>query len=269
METGITQLSLVPVRSTTSEHSEQVTQLVFGEQFEVLKKSGAWLYIRSLMDNYEGWIDKKMAGNLTASMPEYSDKKQLIVHPVMVRSTDDKGRTIYIPGGSCIPEPDKNNRFTLGGTTYTLETFLDNHNSLEECTRQFLNAPYQWGGKTVFGMDCSAFVQVVFRMLGKALPRDASQQAVEGETICFRHDALAGDVAFFKNHHGKIIHAGIILDEKHIIHASGCVRIDLLDHSGIYNSDTGRYSHDLSVIRRFVTNEKVNLSEHCNLKPQI
>jgi gamma-D-glutamyl-L-lysine dipeptidyl-peptidase len=258
METGITQLCLIPVRSTTSEHSEQVTQLVFGEHFEVLKKRGAWLYIRSLIDNYEGWIDKKMAGDLTDSLSEDNDIKKLIVHPVMVRTTDDKGGAMYIPGGACIPEPDKNNRFTLGGATYALEAFPDNHNSLGECTRQFLNAPYQWGGKTVFGMDCSAFVQVVFRILGKELPRDASQQAVEGETICFRHDALPGDVAFFEDHNGKIIHTGIILDEKHIIHASGCVRIDLLDHSGIYNMDTRSYSHDLSVIRRFVSNEIVN-----------
>ncbi|MDA3818899.1 MAG: C40 family peptidase [Candidatus Delongbacteria bacterium] len=251
METGITQLSLIPVRSTTSEHSEQVTQLLFGEQFEVLKKRGSWLYIRSLTDNYEGWIDKKMAGNLSSSQPE-DVKHETIVPDVFAKSTDEQGNTILIPAGAKIPAPDKNNKFQTGDKIYSLDTLPDNHTiTLQKTTTQFLNAPYLWGGKTVFGMDCSAFVQIVFRIMGKDLPRDASQQAIEGETICFRHDAMAGDVAFFEGHNGKTIHTGIILDEKHIIHASGSVRIDLLDHSGIYNTDTGTYSHNLSVIRRF------------------
>ncbi|MGC9331250.1 MAG: NlpC/P60 family protein [Bacteroidales bacterium] len=255
METGITQLSLIPVRSTTSEHSEQVTQLLFGEQFEVLKKRDSWLYIRSFIDNYEGWINENMAGHLSDSI-HVKKREELIVPVVIAHATDDKGRTMYIPGGSMIPVPDDNNRFTLGDRTYTLDPLPDIHITLEKITGQFLNAPYLWGGKTVFGIDCSAFVQIVFRMLGKILPRDAAQQAIEGETICFRHDAVAGDVAFFEDHSGKIIHAGIILNEKYIIHASGCVRIDLLDHSGIYNTDTGTYSHDLSVIRRFHTDIK-------------
>ncbi|MEA3447882.1 MAG: C40 family peptidase [Bacteroidota bacterium] len=263
METGITQLSLIPVRSTTSEHSEQVTQLLFGEQFEVLKKCGSWLYIRSFIDDYEGWINKNMAGNLSDSThannsTHANKRKEMIVPAVIAHATDDKGRPMYIPGGVRIPVPDENNRFTLGDRTYTLDPLPDVHITLEEIAGQFLNAPYLWGGKTVFGIDCSAFVQIVFRMLGNILPRDASQQAIEGETICFRHDALPGDVAFFEDNNGKIIHTGIILNEKHIIHASGSVRIDLLDHSGIYNTDTGRYSHNLSVIKRFFTDIKTS-----------
>ncbi len=252
METGITQISLIPVRSSAAEHSEQVTQLVFGERFEVFKKRGSWLYIRSLRDNYEGWIDKNMAGKITSAEEETG--KEMIVRNVFSKAKDDNGNTIYIPGGAMIPVPDEKNNFTLGDKTYCLETMPDNDNiNLENSTKQFLNAPYLWGGKTVFGMDCSAFVQIVFRMLGKELPRDASQQAIAGEMICFRHDAVAGDVAFFEDKNGKIIHTGIILDEKHIIHASGCVRIDILDHSGIYNADTRRYSHNLSMIRRILT----------------
>ncbi|MFM7813326.1 MAG: C40 family peptidase [Flavobacteriales bacterium] len=118
----------------------------------------------------------------------------------------------------------------------------------------YLGAPYLWGGRTILGIDCSGFSQVVYRILGQSIPRDAWQQAGLGEEVSFVDEAQPGDLAFFDNAEGKIIHVGLILDRLEdslrIIHASGMVRIDTLDHQGIFNQETGEYSHNLRIIKR-------------------
>ncbi|MGE3825539.1 MAG: C40 family peptidase, partial [Bacteroidia bacterium] len=121
---------------------------------------------------------------------------------------------------------------------------------VSEYATVFLNAPYLWGGRSVFGIDCSGFTQVVFKMAGIQLKRDAYQQAEQGITLSFVEEAQTGDLAFFDNEEGKIVHTGIVLSQGKIIHASGKVRIDKLDHQGIYNHDTKKYSHKLRLIKR-------------------
>ncbi|MFP4663433.1 MAG: NlpC/P60 family protein [Bacteroidales bacterium] len=247
MRKGITTLGLIPVRATANERSEQVTQLMFGESYEIMHKRGNWLYIRSLEDNYEGWVDALMS--MEDSREEIPE--QIVLQRLISTVEFPDGSTGLVPAGSKIPKPDGQGRFWLGNKQFILKDKQDKPcTHITETGKKFLNSSYLWGGKTAFGIDCSGFTQVVFRMHNAAIPRDASLQAEIGETICFRHDARPGDIAFFENNQGKIIHTGIILDEKHIIHASGRVRIDLLDHSGIFNTETRNYSHTLSVIKR-------------------
>lgn len=253
MKTGITRLSLIPVRASHNERSEQVTQLLFGEPFEVLQTSGNWLKIRSLCDDYEGWIDRVMAGTLQNGdepvFPETVVFQNLINHVF-----DNQNQPMIVGGGCRIPKPDAFNKFILVDKEYQVaegqESCFTPAFDLTETALKFLNTPYLWGGKSLQGIDCSGFTQLVFRMHGIELPRDASQQVDLGETICFRHDAKPGDVAFFENKKGNIVHVGIILDDQHIIHASGNVRIDKLDHSGIYNTELQRYTHEMSVIKK-------------------
>src|SRR5690606_19751564 len=116
----------------------------------------------------------------------------------------------------------------------------------------YLNAPYLWGGKTPFGIDCSGFTQMVYRLNGYMIPRDASQQAKIGEPLSFIEESEVGDLAFFDNEEGNIIHVGIIMEDNYIIHAHGKVRIDRLDHLGILNIDTGRHTHKLRVIKKVI-----------------
>ena len=116
----------------------------------------------------------------------------------------------------------------------------------------YLNAPYLWGGKTPFGIDCSGLTQMVYKLNGYKLPRDASQQATEGEPLSFIEESEPGDLAFFDNDEGNIIHVGLIMENNYIIHASGKVRIDRLDHLGIYNAETNRHTHKLRVIKKYV-----------------
>jgi cell wall-associated NlpC family hydrolase len=116
----------------------------------------------------------------------------------------------------------------------------------------YLNAPYVWGGRTPFGIDCSGFVQMVYKMKKIKLLRDASQQASQGEVISLLGEAEPGDLAFFDDAEGKITHVGLLIDRSHIIHCSGKVRIDVLDHEGIYNEAVQKYTHKLRLIRRIV-----------------
>jgi cell wall-associated NlpC family hydrolase len=147
--------------------------------------------------------------------------------------------------------------FQLAGRKYSLDGGDLVSPGLEEDLRayiaaraiQYLNAPYLWGGKSIFGIDCSGFVQTICKMAGIRLERDAARQALQGTLVSFSAEARQGDLAFFDNHEGRIVHSGIILEGGRIIHASGRVRIDKLDHHGIFCQETGKYTHQLRLIR--------------------
>jgi cell wall-associated NlpC family hydrolase len=115
--------------------------------------------------------------------------------------------------------------------------------------QHFLNSPYLWGGKSVFGIDCSGFVQQVLKMFGIKLLRDAYLQAEQGQPVQSLQEAKLGDLAFFQNEKGKVTHVGIMLDEGKIIHASGQVRIDTLNKDGIV-TEAGERTHSLHSVRR-------------------
>jgi cell wall-associated NlpC family hydrolase len=112
-----------------------------------------------------------------------------------------------------------------------------------------LNVPYRWGGKSVMGIDCSAFVQLCAKIAGYKLPRDASQQYDFGEEVSLS-EALPGDIAFFENENHRIVHVGILLSRNMIIHASGEVRIDAIDETGIFNNELNKYTHYLNKVKR-------------------
>ncbi len=116
----------------------------------------------------------------------------------------------------------------------------------------FLNMPYLWGGRSPAGIDCSGFTNIVYKLAGIRLRRDAWQQSEQGILINFIDEARPGDLAFFQNEEGKIIHVGIILQQQKIIHASGRVRIDTIDHYGIYDEELKKYTHQLRLIRRMI-----------------
>jgi len=262
MEFGFCNVSVIPLRSDPFEHSEMISQVLFGELLVVEEKKKKWCRIKLVDDGYEGWISN-MQYQL---IPESVFKKNSNSNPVfcyeLVQLLINKTENSLIPiviGSSFYGFKDDS--FSISGTDYNFMGEVKNpedykkenlRNELISTAKIYLNAPYLWGGKTPFGIDCSGFTQIVCKINGIPILRDASQQAGQGETLNLLSEAKAGDLAFFDNEDGEINHTGILLGDNQIIHASGKVRIDKIDHEGIYNTSLGSYTHKLRLIKKIL-----------------
>lgn len=249
MQYGVCNLGIVPIRLEPSDTSEMVTQALYGDVFKVLEQRKKWSRIRFAYDKYEGWIDNKQYFEI-----EESDYTQLTnldpyLSSDLIEYVSDTSNGLYpIPLGSnlnCINLL----KHHFDGNTITSKSEKVN---IINTAFLYLNAPYLWGGKTPFGIDCSGFTQMVYKLNGYKLLRDASQQATQGVPLSFIEESEPGDLAFFDNAEGNIIHVGIIMEDNYIIHAHGKVRIDRLDHSGIYNTDKNMHTHRLRVIKKII-----------------
>lgn len=252
---GISEISIIPVRKEPSEKSEQVTQILFGETFEILEKQLKWSYIRLTFDKYEGWIDNKMITPLAPkSFNEMINRSSYITKQYTETIQHvDKNEIINLPPGCTLPNFNaENNHFFIHKSNYLLKNNPSKHPDINDLCKMFLNAPYLWGGKNPLGIDCSGFVQVIYKILGIKLPRDAGMQVALGQTINFIGEVTTGDLAFFDDEEGTIIHMGIILNKEEIIHASGKVRIDKFDHQGIFNQEKKEYTYKLRIIKRLI-----------------
>ncbi len=254
---AICPLSQVPVRFEPSERSEMVTQLLFGETFSIAEEKGNWLLIMTHLDNYTGWIDRKQSMRVSQEFIEQTNHKSryFMAAKTGICTCAADGTQILLTKGSTLPLYHKGT-FGLGSRVYTTTEKCKvvprkfKASKIFPSAIQYLNVPYLWGGRSMFGVDCSGFVQVVYQMCGLDLPRDAAQQAVKGIAIDFVDEAQSGDLAFFDNPMGEIIHVGIMIGSGNIIHASGQVRIDKIDHNGIFNIGSGAYTHSLRIVKR-------------------
>ncbi|MCX6316667.1 MAG: C40 family peptidase [Bacteroidetes bacterium] len=260
MEYAVVRVPAAPVRRKPNHRREMVNQLLFGEKVAVLKSKGPmWVKVRSLHDEYEGWM--------TTSLLLAIDKKEAmlpcrwvatdLLNPVMVNN-----EIMQVPAGSTIPfldgqpgdMPLENGK--LGDLSFSfrgafLERTLQKPGSelLTQIVMPWLNAPYLWGGRTPLGVDCSGFTQVIYKMMGIDLPRDAWQQAQTGSPVKKYNEVRTGDLAFFNNKE-DIVHVGIFLDKDRLIHASGRVKIDNIDKKGVTDAATGKRILSLRAVRR-------------------
>ncbi|WP_405571539.1 NlpC/P60 family protein [Winogradskyella sp. Asnod2-B02-A] len=249
MQYGICNLGIVPIRLEPSDTSEMVTQALYGDFFKVLEQRKKWSRIRFAFDNYEGWIDNKQYLEIEDSNYNELDKCGINLSNDLIEFVADTSNQLYpIPVGS-----DLNGlnllKHHFDGIALTEKSAKEN---IVKSSFLFLNAPYLWGGKTPFGIDCSGFTQMVYKLNGYKIFRDASEQAKQGEALSFIEESEPGDLAFFDNAEGNITHVGIIMEDNYIIHAHGKVRIDRLDHSGIYNIDKNIHTHKLRVIKKII-----------------
>ena len=244
---GICNLSIVPVRIVDSDKSEMINQLIYGDIIEILEEKEKWVKIKSVFDDYIGWIDKKQYFKIDNNISVNLDKPVYSVDLVEFIENNNN-ELVTIPIGSDISNISLMNHKFDGKYI----SGKKDRNSIVNTALSFLNSPYLWGGKTPFGIDCSGFTQMVYKINGYNLFRDANDQANQGETLSFIEESEAGDLAFFNNDQGDIIHVGIILENNHIIHASGKVRIDRIDHSGIYNNGLNKHTHNLRYIKKII-----------------
>lgn len=261
MSYGVADLSIIPMRGEKSERSEMVSQILFGEMFQVLEMDEKWVYVRLIHDGYEGWIDRKMYLPVAEEyVVKYRSENPVITTEVfnIVMKEGDYGNKLIV-AGSVLPFFNADSKKMLvGEDTYTLvskikDIGIDSLRDLViEYALMYYNTPYLWGGRSPYGIDCSGLSQMVYRMAGIDLPRDASQQVLCGQNFSFIEEALPGDLAFFGDDMGAITHVGILWEQNRIIHASGKVRVDKIDHQGIFNEELKRYTHNLKVIKRII-----------------
>ena len=258
---AIIRLPLVPLRDSDNERSELLSQLLFGECIEIIETRDHWLFVRNLSDNYRGWVDRKMVQILTVSEEERisNTPKYYVRIPILVCNETTSNEKMFLPGGSILQQ-DSNDLITIDNDSYSMnpselyQNEIATGAKITETAFQYLNAPYLWGGKSIFGIDCSGLVQVVYSMVGIQLLRDASDQVESGEVIDFLSETKAGDLAFFENPDGRIVHVGILLNSHQIIHSSGWVKIETIDSQGIISEQTGTYTHKLRVVKRLILN---------------
>lgn len=249
MQYGVCNLSLVPLRQDPSDVSEMTSQILYGECFEILEHQKKWSRIKLAFDGYEGWLDNKQ-------FVEVSEKEYKSLEKAEPKYAGDLVEFVHDAKGQLLP-------IVLGASLHALNILHHMHDghtirgkqpksNLLKTAFSYLNSPYLWGGKSPFGIDCSGFTQMVYKINGHQLFRDASQQATQGEVLSFIEESEPGDLAFFDNDEGAIIHVGIIMEDNYIIHAHGKVRIDRLDQSGIYNSEKNAHTHKLRVIKKII-----------------
>ncbi len=233
---------VAPVRADKSDKSELVTQYLYGEPVLIIQVHQQWRFCKSEIDQYAGWVDEKM---LFSGQHEVAWSNNLLQSPLQ-RLVTPFGIKM-LPAGSRHPAVQAEQTSTVIGNGSDLVTYA----------KQFLGAPYLWGGKTILGIDCSGLTQLVCAVNGIWLPRDASQQIEVGESIDFPDLCENGDLAYFGKDDGSITHVGFVIKDdskphREIIHAAGEVRIDRFDHHGIFREDVGEYTHKLRLIKRIV-----------------
>ncbi|HJV18410.1 MAG TPA: C40 family peptidase [Sediminibacterium sp.] len=243
-----------PLRAEAAHRSEMVSQLLFGETAEILDTAKDFIKIRCSYDGYEGWCQHTQLVEIPDEQAAAAGKNLAAGYTNLL---DLNGTPMQIPMGASLGLFNNHTarmahfHFTYQGTVANPDEAIFEPGQIRRLAIAYLHTPYLWGGRSVFGIDCSGYAQQVYRFFNKALPRDACQQAELGEVVGFLQEAVTGDLAFFDNEEGRITHVGILLDAETIIHSSGRVRVDKIDNMGIISSDTGERTHRLRLMKSY------------------
>lgn len=253
-EFGICLLNSIALREEPSDQSVLISQMLYGESCKILYKEGNWAKIHLDDDHQEGWVRTIQIELIEASQYETMiGSPKIYCNEMVTYLTDEESQLHLISLGAILPN-FKSQKVTINGRVYEYDgevtTGVLQKTAVVNTAYKFLNAPFLFGGKTPFGIDAGGFTQMVYKICGHSLLRHADQQASQGEVLSFIEESEPGDLAFFDNEEGEIIHCGILLANNHIIHCHEKVRVDRIDQSGIYNVDSRRHTHRLRVMKQ-------------------
>lgn len=246
MQKIIAIVPVAPLRAEASHRTEMVSQLLLGETAEILEQGKDFTKIKTDLDCYEGWVQNPQVTALVDEIPfhllGYADRECSILFNHF---------PMHIPVGTPVFATGQLGKYPVDYANASYKKDIPfSAERIEAVAFAYINTAYLWGGRTTYGIDCSGYVQSVYAFFGITLPRDAYQQALVGDTIDFLEQTRVGDLAYFDNADGKIIHVGILLTPETVIHSSGKVRVDKIDAQGIVNADTGLRTHHLRIIKR-------------------
>ena len=258
VEFGVCRLAVVPVRADHQESAGQITQLLFGDHYEVVAISAdkKWLHIRIYADQCEGWLDGRQHHQISKEYFEQINKTDYKITTDVASAVLYKKSPLTIVMGSIVPISNSElfkieEQFAFNGESKGLGQKRD-VDFLKSLAKKYLSSPYQLGGKSPFGIDAPGFTQMVYKIAGYSLHRDIVQQSLQGKKVRTFDEAHQGDLAFFSEKGGVVNHVGMIMDDARIIHVWGQVRIDALTEEGILNPETKIYTHLLHSIRRII-----------------
>ncbi|MUP45782.1 hydrolase Nlp/P60 [Gramella sp. BOM4] len=250
MQYGICHLSIVPLRVSASHQAEMTSQLLYGEHFKVLEERAQWSRIRNAYDGFEAWIDNKQYRKIQEAEYFSLEEEDIRLSSDLIEYiVDSKCLLMPVALGSVL-NFTKNLGHQYEGRSLNPE--ISGKSKLIDIALMYLNTPHLYGGKSPFGIDCSGLTQMVYKLNGCMIKRNAADQARDGEALSFIEESEPGDLAFFDDQDGTINHVGLIMQENYIIHVDGCVRVDRIDHSGIFNTELRRHTHKLRVIKKMI-----------------
>lgn len=257
---GIISVTHISVRSNPDHKSELLTQLLFGETFSILNRWNDWLNIRVHPSNLEGWIpDQSYIPSATGGKAPGEGETFVNLQPILVSQESHPKYPIVVLPGSTLPiKAETGKTFKLENQTYRFESpvpeplDITEDNRMEALSLIFINTPFLYGGRSTYGIDGTGLIQLVYKMYGIPVPWKIEDIVQVGKAIPFAHDSMPGDLAFFENKEGEIIHTGIITHPGKIIHCHGLVREDPIDHAGIYGIEEEKYLFYLRIINRIL-----------------
>ena len=242
MKSVIVRAAVAPLQAQPAAGSEQVSQRLAGHRLTVLEEREPWMRVRGA-DAYEGWVHR----GYVDSGGQATYERQRTSLGCVIR--DARGWPCPLPLGAVLPDDARLESGEAVDAADLPRRFPRNADAIvRSAVRHFAGAPYQWGGITPWGADCSGLAQTIFALHGVNLPRDASQQAGTGSLVDLAPDALsAADLLFFSDRPDRrITHVAISLGGPRLVHLAlgrGGYRVeDLTDEGDAYvKALVGRY----------------------------
>lgn len=257
---AICHLSIVPIREESSHKSEQISQLLYGELCFIIKKEDDWCYIRTDFDDYEGWVEARQLTPMSEAI--YEEIKKILPRYASdmvdyVQVSDKEYDLLPICIGATVSNAPFMGHLFAGEVQRKVL-----RKNIVEIALRYLNAPYLWGGKSPFGIDSAGLVQMVYKLIGIRLQREVSLQydSIKNDVNSLQ-EAEVGDLLFFTNNVGRIVHVGILIQSGYLIHAYGKVRVDRIEPEGIYDVDTQKITHSLYAIKRILDDDEKKLTK--------